>query len=83
MAASLIDGGTDFIATLLEIIIVGNVINAKTKPPAKGEDLGKPKKFKKIAKPSNPNTIEGTAARLLIFTSIKFVNLFFGANSSR
>ena len=50
MAASLIDGGTDFIATLLEIIIVGNVINAKTKPPAKGEDLGKPKKFKKIAK---------------------------------
>ena len=45
IAASLIDGGTDFIATLLEIIIVGNVINAKTKPPAKGEDLGKPKKI--------------------------------------
>ena len=77
------EGGTDLIATLLDMIIVGSVIKANTKPPANGDDLGSPKKFKNIAKPNNPKTIEGTAAKLLILTSIIFVILFFGANSSK
>ena len=42
-AASSIDGGTDFIAALLAIIIVGKVINVNTSPPTKGIDLGIPK----------------------------------------
>ena len=32
---------------------------------------------------SKPNTIDGTAAKLLILISIKSVSLFFGANSSK
>ena len=48
-----------------------------------GADLGKCMTLRKIAKPNNPNIIEGTAAKLLILTSIKSVNLFFGASSSR
>ena len=80
----LIEGGTDFRAALLEIIIVGRVIKDKTIPPTSGADLGIPKKFKNIANPNKPNIIEGTAARLLIFTSTKSINLlFFGANSSK
>ena len=63
------------------MIIVGSVIKANTKPPANGDDLGSPKKFKNIAKPNNPKTMEGTAAKLLILTSIIFVILFLGANS--
>ena len=30
-----------------------------------------------------PNTMEGTAARLEMLTSMRSVNRFFGANSSR
>ena len=41
------------------------------------------KKLRKTAKPRSPKTIEGTAARLLMFTSIKEVNLFFGAKLSK
>ena len=82
-APSLILGGTAFIAARLEIIIVGKVINAKTNPPIKGIDLGIPNRLINIAKPSIPNTTEGTAARLLILISISSVNLFLGANSSR
>ena len=65
------------------IIIVGNVINAKTIPPTIGADLGKCMIFRKIANPRSPKIIEGTAARLLILTSKNSVNLFFGASSSR
>jgi len=82
-AASRIDGGTDFIAARLEIIMVGNVIKVNTKPPTKGTDLGKPKKLMNIAKPSKPKITDGTAAKLLILTSIKSVSLFLGANSSK
>ena len=64
------------------IIIVGSVIRARTIPPTIGADLGRCITFKKIARPSRPKIIDGTAARLLIF-SIKSVNLFLGANSSR
>ena len=36
-----------------------------------------------MANPSSPKIIDGTAARLLIFTSKNSVNLFLGASSSR
>ena len=72
------EGGTDLIAARLEIIIVGNVINVSTRPPTSGTERGTPKKLMNIAKPSKPKIIEGTAARLLTFTSIKSVHLFFG-----
>ena len=53
-------------------------------PPTRGADLGISKKFRKIASPNNPKIIDGTAARLFIFTSIKSTNLLsFGANSSK
>ena len=48
-----------------------------------GADWGNPAKLIKIAKPRMPKTIEGTAARLEMFTSIRSVNQFFGANSSK
>ena len=83
MAASLIDGGTAFNDALVAIIMVGNVINAKTIPPTTGADLGKCITLRKIANPSKPKIIEGTAAKLFMLTSIKSVNLFLGANSSR
>jgi hypothetical protein len=37
----------------------------------------------KVARPRIPKTMDGTAARFEIFTSIRSVNRFFGANSSR
>ena len=52
-------------------------------PPTKAVDLGSSNVFNKMPNPSNPNTIDGTAARLLIFISIKSVNLFLLENSSR
>ena len=82
-AASLTDGGTALIAALDEIIIVGKVIRAKTIPPTKGMDLGIPKILINIASPIMPKTTEGTAAKLLILTSINSVILFFLAISSK
>ena len=52
-------------------------------PPTSGTDRGMPKKPRKTASPSRPKMIDGTAARLLMLTSMISVNLFFGANSSR
>ena len=75
--------GTAFNDALVAIIMVGNVINAKTIPPTTGADLGKCITLRKIANPSKPKIIEGTAAKLFMLTSIKSVNLFLGANSSR
>ena len=66
------------------MIIVGSVISVKTSPPTKGADLGTPKTLIYTAKPKIPNTIDGTAAKLLIFISIMSIHqLFFGANSSK
>ena len=70
------EGGTLFKDERVAIIIVGNVINAKTIPPTIGADLGKCIIFRKIANPRSPKIIEGTAARLLILTSKNSVNLF-------
>ena len=61
------------------IIIVGKVISDKTIPPTSGEDLGKSKYPKKIDSPSKPKTIDGTAAKLLMLTSIISDSLFLGA----
>ena len=62
---------------------MGKVINDKTIPPTKDVDLGKPKKFNNIPRPSKPKIIDGTAAKLLIFISIKSVTLPDLANSSK
>ena len=71
------------IAALEEMIITGKVKSDNTNPPTSGDDLGIPNQFIKTAKPNRPNTMDGTAARLFILTSIKSEILFFGANSSR
>ena len=42
----------------------------------RGIDLGIPKKLIKTARPKSPKIIEGTAAKLLILTSIKSVIRF-------
>ena len=81
--ASSIEGGTDFIADLDAITIVGNVIKPRVSPPTKEADRGSSKKFRKIANPSNPNTMEGTAAKLLILVSIKSEKAFLYASFSR
>ena len=52
-------------------------------PPTNGTERGRPKKLRNTARPKRPNTIDGTAARLLILTSIRSVQRFLGANSSR
>ena len=77
------DGGTDRKLALEAIIIVGKVINDRTNPPTNGEDLGRSKYPRNIDKPNRPNTIDGTAAKLFIFTSITSDNLLLGANCSR
>ena len=64
-------------------MIVGKVIKDKTNPPTKGTDLGIPKKLIKTARPRSPKIIDGTAAKLLILTSIKSVNLFLTAKFSK
>ena len=65
------------------MMIVGSVISDSTMPPTSGAERGRPKVWMKTARPSRPKTIEGTAARLLMLTSIRSVKRFFGANSSR
>ena len=70
-------------AALEEIITVGRVIKARTIPPTKGIDRGRPNATIKIASHIIPNTTDGTAARLFILISINSVSQFFGAISSR
>ena len=65
------------------MMMVGSVISASVSPPTSGAERGSPMKFRKTASPSRPKTIEGTAARLLMLTSISSVQRFCGANSSR
>ena len=82
-AASRIDGGTDVSAAREAMMMTGNVMRLKTRPPTSGADRGRPKALMNSAKPSRPNTIDGTAARLLMFTSMRSVQRLRGANSSR
>ena len=82
-AASRIDGGTALMALRPAITMTGIVISAKVMPPTSGADRGMPHMPRNTASPSNPKIIEGTAARLLIDTSIRSVHRFLGAYSSR
>ena len=82
-AASRMLGGTARIEAREEIMMVGNVIKAKTMPPTNGIDRGIPNITINIASPMIPKTTDGTAARLLILISIISVKRFFGAISSR
>ena len=79
----MIEGGTDFSAARVAMMIVGSVISVSTRPPTIGADIGRCMKLMKKARPRMPKTIEGTAARFEMFTSITSVSQFFGANSSR
>ena len=82
-AASRIDGGTAFSAAREAMMIVGKVKSVSTNPPTSGAERGRPKTPMNIASPSRPNTIDGTAARLLMLTSMMSVMRLRGANSSR
>ena len=64
-------------------MMVGSTSSASTRPPTSGAERGRPKKLRNTARPSRPNTIDGTAARLLMLTSMRSVKRFFVANSSR
>jgi hypothetical protein len=82
-AASRIDGGTDFSAAREAMMMVGSVSNVSTMAPTSGAERGRPKKPMNTARPSRPNTMDGTAARLLMLTSIRSVQRLRRANSSR
>ena len=82
-AASRIEGGIEASDARVAMIMVGRVISDKTSPPTSGAERGSWKKLINTASPSNPKTIDGTAARLLILTSMMLVMRFFGASSSR
>src|SRR3546814_10208750 len=60
--------GTAFSAARVTMMMVGRVISDRTMPPTRGAERGSPKKPRKTARPSRPNTTEGTAARLLMLT---------------
>src|SRR5690606_5769587 len=83
MAASRIDGGTALMAARLEMMMVGSVIRVSTSPPTTGIERGTSKKLMKMARPKRPKMMEGTAARLLMLTSMRSVQRLRGANSSR
>ena len=83
IAVTALPGASAPMAALAVMMMVGNVISAKTKPPTKGAERGNPKKLRKTARPKRPKTMDGTAAKLLMLTSIKSVQRFLGANSSR
>ena len=82
-AASRMVGDTALSAARPAMMMVGNVISASTIPPTRGVERGKFMKFRSTARPSNPKTMEGTAARLLMLASIKALQRLRGANSSR
>ena len=82
-AASRIEGGTDLSEARLAMMIVGRVIRVSTRPPTREAERGRFMKLRKTARPSSPKTIDGIAARLLMLTSIRSVQRFLGANSSR
>jgi hypothetical protein len=60
-AASRIEGGTAWIAERPAMMMVGSVISASVSPPTSGAERGRCIRFRKTARPSSPNTMEGTA----------------------
>ena len=65
------------------MMMTGSVSSDSTSPPTSGAERGSAAQLMNTASPSRPNTIEGTAARLLMLTSMRSDHRFFGANSSR
>ena len=65
------------------MMMTGSVSSDRTRPPTSGAERGSAAQLMNTAKPSNPNTIDGTAARLLMLTSIRSDQRLRGANSSR
>ena len=65
------------------MMMTGSVSSERTSPPTRGADRGMAIQLMNTARPSRPKTIDGTAARLLIFTSIRSDQRLRGANSSR
>ena len=59
-------------------MMVGRTRSASTRPPTSGAERGRPKKLRNIARPSRPKIIEGTAARLLMLTSMIWVEPVLG-----
>ena len=76
-------GGYTLMAARDAMITTGRVIRVSTSPPTSGAERGRPKKLMNTARPSRPNTMEGTAARLLMFTSTISTHQLRRANSSR
>ena len=76
-------GGTALIALRLAMTITGIVISASVSPPTSGLAWQMPNQLMNTASASRPKMIDGTAARLLIDTSMRSVQRFFGAYSSR
>ena len=77
------DLGTLRRAVLVAMINVGSIINERVSPPTSADARGRSKKFIKMASPKIPKIMEGTAARLLMFISIKLIKGFFRENSSK
>ncbi len=82
-AASRMLGGTDLIALRPAMTMTGMVMSASVMPPTSAAERGRCRKFRKIDSPSRPKMMEGTAARLLIDTSMMSVSQFLRAYSSR
>jgi hypothetical protein len=82
-AASRIEGGTALIALRPAMTMTGMVIKASVRPPTSAAERGRCNVLMNTANPSRPKMIDGTAARLLIETSIRSVQRLRGANSSR
>ena len=76
LLASLTLCGTVRNAVLAAITIVGSVSIPSVMPPTKLALLGNPIKLINNARPNKPYTILGTAAKLLMFISIKSLYRF-------
>ncbi len=75
--------GTARSAARVLMMMIGSVIKPMVRPPASADDRGTWKKLMNTASPSRPKRMDGTAARLLMFTSMVWVRRLSGANSSR
>ena len=64
-------------------VVVHAFMDGRDTPPTSGADCGKCMNWINTARPRMPKTMEGTAARFEMLTSIRSVKRFCGANSSR
>ena len=75
------DGGTDLIALRPAMTMTGNTVGLRGHGirPTRGAERGRFMKLRNTARPRSLKMIDGTAARLLIDTSIASVQRFRGA----